>query len=84
MTRNNVFVNVRFGFQDEFVAYLTPKSLARYSEDSGSNGGGGEGGMSAASELVPGIVSHKRQISRKSSFLESKPIRTITKKLTRR
>ena len=67
------------------MAYLTPKSLARYSEDSGSNGGGGEGGMSAAaSELVPGIVSHKRQISRKSSFLESKPIRTITKKLTRR
>ena len=64
------------------MAYLTPKSLARYSEDSGSNVG--EGGMSAASELVPGIVSHKRQISRKSSFLESKPIRTITKKLTRR
>jgi len=62
---------------DMFVAYLTPRSLQRYSEDSG-------GGGSPTSEVVPGIVSHKRGISRRSSFLESKPIRTIAKKLTRR
>ena len=40
-------------------------------------------GSQKTSKVVPGIVSHKRKISRRSSFLESKPIRTLTK-LTRR